>query len=630
MGSSKTKTPEKNRILTTDSAVFFAAFYLCVWLIIEPKLIYHAFGRTLYYEPFSTGWAFVLESLTKTAGPLTYINGFLSQCFYFSWVGALIVTVVAWLFWLISTNLFTLTKSYQLPLICYLYPAILLAIYTRYSHQLLIVLTVLTALVSLAIYTKIRSNNSIFAILKFIALFTLLFYAAGSASILFALLVGVYELLIRSRKLLGVLFYTTALSAAIFCIYFFDIQIRFPNLQLLSASQIVDPWLKYSIIIMYFLPFLMLIQIALCKYAFRNKTPSEEKKAAHKRKHPDTPKSWPQLKRVLKITAPLIFIPLIFLLSYKKTDKLALQISHHSHNKMWEKVLELARKCPKNIYSPYWNHDINLALYHTGQLGNKMFSYPQKIHALLLTTEGENRPISLTTFAKRIDLFLELGHVGIAERLAYELMESTNQCPFILEKLALINLTKQQNETAIAFLNALSKDLIYGQKAKKLLRSLHTDPQLTSDKYVQHLRSVASDFDNTVYEFDADTFFLQLLNKNKNNKMAFEYMMAFYLLTGQVHKIAENIARLDDFTYNKMPLYYEEALALYIGATRKKMDLKGHLPTMQTLQYIKRFDNIYKNYAATSNKLAARNSLIKDYKDSYIFYFVFEMPRVKK
>ena len=112
--------------------------------------------------------------------------------------------------------------------------------------------------------------------------------------------------------------------------------------------------------------------------------------------------------------------------------------------------------------------------------------------------------------------------------------------------------------------------------------------------------------------------------------MAFEYMMAFYMLTGQVNKIAENITRLDDYEYMTMPMHYEEALALYIGSTRKRIDLKGHVPTMQTLQYIKRFDNIYKNYAVKGNKQTARNSLMKDYKDSYIFYFVFKMPRVKK
>lgn len=112
--------------------------------------------------------------------------------------------------------------------------------------------------------------------------------------------------------------------------------------------------------------------------------------------------------------------------------------------------------------------------------------------------------------------------------------------------------------------------------------------------------------------------------------MAFEYMMAFYLLTGQVHKIAENIPRLDDYAYMTMPTHYEEALALYIGSSRKRIDLKGHVPTMQTLQYVKRFDNIYKNYTIQGKKQAARNTLIKDYKDSYIFYFVFEIPRTQK
>jgi hypothetical protein len=628
----KTKTSGQSRILTTDPVIFFAVFYLCVWLIIDPKLIYHAFGRTLYYPPFSTGGAFLLESLTKTAGTLKYINGFLSQCFYFPWIGALIVTVIAWLFWLLSTRLFTITKSYCLPLVCYVHAILLLVVYTRYGHQLLNVLILLTALISLVLYIKTSLKNSLLAAFQFIAAFVLVGYITGTAAILFALLVGVYELLIQGRKLLGAFSFVTALVASFISFYFFDLPIQIPRLQLLSASQDVDPWIKYSIFIMCLLPFLILLEIALYKYTLKHKTTSGKSHPASKRKHTNTSKLLSYAKQVLKIAAPLVLILLTFLSSYKKIDKLVLKISYYSYNRMWQNVLKSAQKCPVNIYSSYWNHDINRALYHTGQLGDKMFSFPQKTHALLLTTESSNNPISLTTFAKRIDLFLELGHVGIAERLAYELTESTNQCPFVLEKLALINLTKKQNETAKTYLNILRKDLMYGKKAKNMLQQLKSDPQLTSDEYVQYLRSVASDVDNTVYEFDADNFFLQLLTKNKHNRMAFEYMMAFYLLTGQVDKVAENIPRLDDFEFKKMPMpsYYGEALALYIGAGKKKIDLKGHLPNLQTLQYVKSFDNKYRTFAVKGNKQGAKYALAKEYKDSYIFYFVFEIPRIQK
>jgi len=132
-------------------------------------------------------------------------------------------------------------------------------------------------------------------------------------------------------------------------------------------------------------------------------------------------------------------------------------------------------------------------------------------------------------------------------------------------------------------------------------------------------------------EFEADVFFRQLLDKNKNNKMAFEYMMAFYLLTGQTGKIVENIGYLNEMGYERLPQYYEEAIAMYtIGSGGKNMDLHGWQLRPETIMQYQEFNTIYALSGSEHNKQNARAKLVSNFGKSYFFYFVFELPKAIK
>jgi hypothetical protein len=60
-----------------------------------------------------------------------------------------------------------------------------------------------------------------------------------------------------------------------------------------------------------------------------------------------------------------------------------------------------------------------------------------------------------------------------------------------------------------------------------------------------------------------------LLKRNPRNKMAFEYLMACYLVTGQVDKIVANVGKLREFGYERIPPLYEEAILIYYGSWRQ-------------------------------------------------------------
>ena len=297
---------------------------------------------------------------------------------------------------------------------------------------------------------------------------------------------------------------------------------------------------------------------------------------------------------------------------------------YYSNHNMWPEILTLARQIPLNAYNFYDAYDVNRALYHMGRLGEEMFSYPQNPDAPLLFMRA-TEPDMLRCI-KGIDVLIEIGDLNLAEKLAYEVFENWGTSPFVLRRLALINLVKGQTQTARVFLNILSKDLIYGKGAKKDLRWLDSNPELTGNAEVRRLRSIMWLENYAVSGYTEEFLLQQLLERNPHNKMAFEYQMAHYLLTRQLDRFVENTKRLDDFGYSRIPAHYQEAIVIYMNKTGKVVNVPGQRINQEMFQQyaafsISRAGIAYKNPGNDRQK--AWNSLVRQFGSSYFFYFFF-------
>lgn len=174
------------------------------------------------------------------------------------------------------------------------------------------------------------------------------------------------------------------------------------------------------------------------------------------------------------------------------------------------------------------------------------------------------------------------------------------------------------------FLHALERDLVYRGRAESLLRSL--DEGLGPDKaaYVDRTRSYLRDEDAGVTGPEpVDEMLAALLEHDPGNKMAFEYLMACYLLTARVDKIAENVGRLRDLGYPAIPTLYEEALLIhYDGDPRPKADLAGFSISPETIKRCETFLTI-RSTMGPQNQQAVLHRLIREFGTSYFFYFSF-------
>jgi hypothetical protein len=193
----------------------------------------------------------------------------------------------------------------------------------------------------------------------------------------------------------------------------------------------------------------------------------------------------------------------------------------------------------------------------------------------------------------------------------------------VLQRLALINMVKGNSGSAKIYLGALSKTLFHAEWANNYLDRLQTDPNLAGDEYIQHLRSLCLDKDVPIYTLYKEKTLLWLLERNSQNRMAFEYLMAWYMLNKNLGKFAQNLERLQDFNYPELPTHYEEAAIIYIYGTGKPLNLSGYQPSPQKRRQIEDFTRIINSDKYKGNKQAASEELAKKYRNTYFYYFMY-------
>jgi hypothetical protein len=287
---------------------------------------------------------------------------------------------------------------------------------------------------------------------------------------------------------------------------------------------------------------------------------------------------------------------------------------------MWPQTLEAAHRHPTNNF--YVVHAANRALYHTGRLGYDMFSYPQYPDTFFLppkkTTEG---------YWQKFDTYIDLGLISRAEHALTISLDEFGERPTILKRLALVNIIKGNIDTARIYLGALSKTLFDAHWADDYLNRCEQAQNLLINDRIQYLRLSMSEKDYGSLSFINEDLMFHLLEKNRQNQMAFEYMMARYLLDAKLDNFAQNLYRLEDFNYSEIPRLYEEAI-LYMLTSGKNLELRGRRITAESQRRFTDFINIYNRYGG--DKYAALNEMRKNYGDSYLFYSLYGFSGAEK
>lgn len=597
--------------------LFFGFLFFYLLLSGAPQIIYTFNGIGKYSFILESTREFFLNILAVPGGHTKLAVTYLIYACHYPILGALLLTLTGWGFYAGFKTYGEHCRGTAPLTSLYLPGLFLLFIVGRYNMQYFIpVIAILGMLFLAVLYQRIPSSNALLRCLTFSALFILSYYFFSMTCLVFAVLIFIHEIFSNKKMpvpLAGVL---SAAVLAIFAIQYFF----FPFDMIFRYGDILDLKKPVFYLCLYF----PLVTVIFGLAAFRFARPDAVKR----------PASSSFFRRLEECVIVLLLIAAIEWNIHDKTSVNIREIGqtvYLTQNGMWRQILEkrnspLFKDFPREFSSTLLllSNAFYRALFHTGRLGSDMFSFPQIAETEPLLLCNYSMTPHFPAWAMDLDLSMDLGMVNLAEKIAGEAMENMGPHEFLLYRRSLIQIARGNRELAAVYLTKLKHMPAYGKKAALLLQDLDDDAKLTSFRVIEHLRA-CMDRDDYVWSrastVSEEKMLLNLLSANPHNKMAFEYLMAYYLLTRQPQKIAQNMFRLTDFDYSEIPIHYQEALLLYLHSdTSATVNLAMEIPK-SAYERFRQFSEEYNLFER--NEPGARNRLLSDFGGSYLFFYMF-------
>jgi hypothetical protein len=655
--------------------VVLALVYLYLWLWVDTTCLYHGAGSA-GFPAFSVKPSFWQDFFRRPGGPVECLSALLSQSYCYSWAGALVLTTMAALLGHAAHRFAEAVAGTQVPFVWSVPGLFVLALSGLYAHKLATLVAILLAVLTACVYARLKHSGRIARFAASAVLSVPLYYLTAGAYLLSAVLCGLWEL--REKRGFPLFLLHLALGAAVPClvgIYGLEVFPARAYGRFLPFEPGRDMTGDPAVLCLYL--FLVMMGIGGLSWRLMSK-PGEERGGATA-ESPTTARggggesdgrSGPWMAPVplppseskdsvrfgdflarpsVQLELVLLAAAVVVLSSFDSNRAKLWRISSFANQGLWQKVLQEADGIQLDGHSFGASHAITRALYETGRLPSEMFAYPQHPGGFMLAmglaskrgvsiirrvmplevqfaeaeipASEELCSLRMRSFFQIGDLNLQLGLVNQAEHEAHEALEIFGEHPQILRRLALINTVKGQPEAAKVFLRALGQHVHYGAYAERVLQDLQDDPLRSNDPWVQQARSVMVERDTVVLYKVFEDRFEELLQKNRRNRMAFEYRMAFYLLNLLLKDFVGQLGRLDDFDHPDIPRHYEEAILIYEGVTREKVDLHGREISPQTQRLFQEFLAGLALFHRMGDIRKAREALYGDFGRTYFYYY---------
>ncbi len=620
-GGDSRETP--GRVLRGGEAVravaFFGLLFVYLWLAVQPELIYSC-GTITNFPVFHKGWSFFSQTVRLPGGLVQYVSAFSSQLFYYSWAGAAVIAVQAGATCVCAGYLLRRAELPGARVLGYVPAIFILVAYARYSYHLPLFIAALASLAFACLYVRL-SNRSRRDTGVWLAL-SLVLYVVGAAAVLpFAILCAAYELRAKQWRRIGLYLFVGLVLPYVLGVLIFHVSLVNAYTELLPVTWRVLGFgvrerLVGTVYGVYLVPMVGMLTGALWSALRkrRNEVAREHSKKGQK-PHEGV------VVRVVKNPAVRWSFGTLALLAAGGTAamvgldserKALLAVHNYACRRMWPEVLVASRRCPSDVHVI---SAVNRALYHSGRLGTEMFRYAQQPNGLFVT--GDDHAIM---YWHAFDTLIELGLANRAENNLTECLEVFGEQPWILQRLATINEIKGRTEAARIFWGAMKGTLFHDELANERLARLDADPNCPDVASLHRIWTALQAKDVPAEFYARDVMLTALVSQGTGeNRMAFEYLTAWYLLTGQLPKVVQQIERLDQYGYAEIPPLWQEAILIHSYGTGKPVDLRGRTIRPELHHRIQYFSSVVNKHGR--NRDAAAAELARDFAGSYFYYY---------
>lgn len=547
---------------------------------------------------------FLKECLALPGGLTDWLSALLMQFWFSDLIISLVLTFCIW-------SVMVLTKVWMGTMLenrsihsFHLIPAgLLLVFHSQYDFHFSITVALVINLLVLTLFLRWTPQRQIVRAILGLAISLLLYWTTGGAFFLFAVLLGLDEL-IRKKFVSGVLvLFVSGMLPYIVSRWFILVPLKFAYVHNLTFELPLELWYAGYLLPAFFLAAWIIGSLAA--YIHTGKL--------FRKIH--------TLAFLWRLTAGTILIlGVTILLSEESINNIkrhVLLVNRAVTDERWSDVLILTKYCANE--TPLILSQSNLALFQTGKLLDSMFAYPQSKGTLGLLM---NQTWSLAWPEEASDVNWRLGLVNESQHWAHEAFEHKGATSDLLKRLGMIYMVKGNQEAAKRYFLNLKNVPFQRTTAEYFLRLNENPAELDQDFECNYIRSIMPKED-LISRAKASLPKLDLLlQRNPKNKMAFEYMIADLLLTGKLNELMDHLSDFNSFGYSQLPRSVQEAV-IFVASMNPKFDLNK----LKSLVLQSNFNRFLEYRQILLNHGRDRNSIMQDLKgrfsDTYWYYFMF-------
>jgi hypothetical protein len=556
-GANKKPIPKKKSWSSVGTGLLWTVYFLYIALIVRPEFLYNALitDGGYVYPPFPTGFDFFSEALRHPGGVAWYLSSFLFQSYANPWLGALTISAAAGCSFALNRMLLRRFFGYPLDLFAYAPAMVALVTLNRYGDPmgLLVNYDLILAFTIITIDRLIRRSS--WHAVVFPLCFAIVYYFAGGGSVFYTVLVVLYALQNKRR---GVhIAATAAISLAAAALLYFYGDLRailqyvlltggYPVRRLMTGATVVID--VPSIVASGFMA-----AIALLSPLFRATAESGRSCSA-----------FGFLSGTAGSGIALLVAAVCIVFTNDEGRRMKLTFEYLDRVGAPADVVSRVNRFDPAHFDRLVLFDLNRALSRLGLLGETMFAYPQNPGAL--TLDQPTSKFWVPALIRNAEHYYELGCLNLSKAALAELFEGSRiEHPAVIELLGKNALAHGRPAIAKMWYRRLSRDLVYGKKAREVIQYLDGGRPFSGLDTLEQVRKNAVRHDTVITLLDIKIFCAALLDENPGNRMAFDYLVGSYLLSGDLPSAARYLPRFREAGYDRLPRNWAEALMVYYG-----------------------------------------------------------------
>jgi len=464
---------------------------------------------------------------------------------------------------------------------------------THYYHFMEVNLGYLSVILFLMFSIYLNKRNAGFVVL---ILFPLYYYLTGAFAWVFAGTYIAYAVFFENKK--NIYLYSFLLIPLSALIVFISENLLFlqPYNLLLSSPlpEINDS--KYRILF-YLLSGYFVLTPLMSKLKFTSKSKTEN----------------PLFIHIVSVLVMLLTGYLLYT-NYNIQTSRVLKTEKYVFEQKWNEAIRFNEKnASENLIGQYF---YNVALSETDQLCDKLFFGRQDFYVGSLILPWGNEHLGIGYY-----FYYAIGLVNEAQRWAYEDMVVNGRRPENLKMLVKTNLIDGNYRLAKKYISFLEKTLYYKDWTVKYEKMVEDTTLISNNPELKEKRQNMPKGDFFIQVNSAQNNIPLLIQSNSNNKRAFEYKIAWLMLSKDVEGVVNQIKTLKTLGYTRIPRHMEEAAMIYYNGKKELPDLGGLIISSETFS---RFDQYVAAFKSNRQNMAlAKERLRSQFGNTFMFYYHF-------